>query len=67
MSQKLKLIIKTVKSIAELENELLNSTQNYTQQLSKKDNKYKNLKTEYNSLNKEYIALKNAKEELNNK
>ena len=55
--------------IDKLETELTNSSQNFTQQLSKKDNKYKSLKVEYQSLSKEYMTRKKEnqliKEELN--
>merc|ERR1719499_2794629 len=55
--------------IEQLENERTASSSNYTQQLAKKDDKYKALKTEYNSLNDEYAELKrrsvSMEEELN--
>lgn len=44
--------------IEHLENERTSTSATYTQQLSKKDDKYKALKAEYNSLNGEYTTLK---------
>ena len=55
--------------IDKLESEMTASSQNYTQQLSKKDNKYKSIKAEYHSLNEEFKKKKQQnkliKEELN--
>lgn len=44
--------------IAQLEQERTATSANYTQQLSKKDEKYKGLKTEYTSLNSDYKILR---------